>query len=250
MKLLQDKLSVVTGASRGIGADIARTIAAHGSNVVINYSSNRDKAQALADSIESEFEVKTLVLGFNVSEEKEVESAFSEIAEKMGSVDILVNNAGVAIDGLLLRAKIEDIEKTLKINLIGSILCAKAVLKPMMKARKGRIINMSSVIGEMGNAGQSIYAASKAGILGFTKSLAKEVGSRGITVNAITPGFIKTDMTSGMGEDQVKALLASTALGRLGETADISNTVVYLASDWASYVTGQTIAVNGGLHSS
>ncbi len=250
MKLLQDKLSVVTGASRGIGADIARTIASHGSNVVINYSSSKDKAEALAESIQSEFNVKTFVIGFNVSDDKEVESAFSEIADKMGPVDILVNNAGVAIDGLLMRTKIEDIEKTLKINLVGSILCSKAVLKPMMKSRKGRIINMSSVIGEMGNAGQSIYAASKSGLLGFTKSLAKEVGSRGITVNAITPGFIKTDMTSGMSEEQVKSLLATTALGRLGETADIANTVVYLASDWASYVTGQTIAVNGGLHCS
>ena len=248
MKLLDNKVSVVTGASRGIGADIAKTLASHGSNVVINYSSNKQKADELADIISKEYGVKTLVLGFNVSEESEVEKAFAEVTATFGSIDILVNNAGVAIDGLLLRSKSEDIDKTLKINLVGTMLCSKAVLKPMMKARKGRIINISSVIGEMGNAGQTAYAASKAGMLGFTKSLAKEVGSRNITVNAITPGFIKTDMTSEMSEEQVKGLLASTPLGRLGETSDISNTVVYLASDWSSYVTGQVIAVNGGLY--
>lgn len=248
MKLLENRISVITGASRGIGADIAKTLASHGSHVVINYSSNKVKAEELAQIISAEYGVKTLVLGFNVGEEDEVEAAFSEVSQKLGPVDVLVNNAGIAIDGLLLRTKLEDIEKTLKINLVGSILCSRAVLKPMMKSRRGRIINISSIIGEMGNAGQSIYAASKAGLLGFTKSLAKEIGSRNITVNAITPGFIKTDMTSEMSEEQVQGLLAGTALGRLGETSDISNTVVYLASDWSSYVTGQVIGVNGGLY--
>lgn len=248
MKLLEGKIALVTGASRGIGADVARTLAAHGAHVVINYSSNKEKADVLAAEIQSTHNVKTLVSGFNVADEDQVDQAVSHVVKELGGVDILVNNAGVAIDGLLMRAKLEDIQKTLHINLVGSILCAKAVLKPMMKARKGRIINMSSVIGEMGNAGQTVYAASKAGLLGFTKSLAKEVGSRGITVNAITPGFIKTDMTSEMSEDQVSSLLANTALGRLGDTSDISHTVLYLASDWAGYVTGQTIAVNGGLH--
>lgn len=248
MKLLENKVALITGASRGIGAGVAKSLAAQGADVVINYSSNKQKAEDLANEIKSEYGVRAITLGFNVAEESEVDAAVTQVVKDLGGLHILVNNAGIAIDGLLMRAKYEDIQKTLQVNLVGSILCAKAVLKPMMKARWGRIINMSSVIGEMGNAGQSIYAASKAGLIGFTKSLAKEVGSRSITVNAITPGFIKTDMTSEMTEEQVKSLLETTSLGRLGDVEDISNTVLYLASDWSSYVTGQVIAVNGGLH--
>ena len=248
MQLLKDKVSIVTGASRGIGADIAKSLASNGSHVVINYSSSKDKADELAKEISSEFGVKTLVLGFDVSDEAQVENAISDVLKTFSKIDVLVNNAGVAIDGLLLRVKPEDLEKTFKINLYGTINCSKNVIKSMMKSRSGRIINISSIIGEMGNAGQTLYSASKAGIIGFTKSLAKEVGSRNITVNAITPGFIQTEMTSSMSEDQVKALISGTALGRLGETKDVSNAVIYLASDMASYVTGNVIKVNGGLY--
>jgi 3-oxoacyl-[acyl-carrier protein] reductase len=246
--MLEGKVALVTGGSRGIGSEVSRLLASRGATVVINYSSSRERAEEVAQEIKKTSGTNPSCEGFDVGDEAQVETAFSRIMDRHGKIDILVNNAGITGDNLLLRMKLEDWDKVIRTNLTGSFLCAKAALKPMMKARAGRIINISSVIGEMGNAGQASYAASKSGIFGFTKSLAKEVGSRGITVNAITPGFIKTEMTDVMKEDQIKAMLESIPLQRLGDASDVAELVAFLASPASSYITGQVIGVNGGLH--
>jgi len=189
-----------------------------------------------------------MVSGFDVGNEEQVENAIKEATSKLGGIDILVNNAGITGDGLFVRTKLEDWERVIRTNLTGSFLCIRAVMKNMMKARWGRIINMSSVVGEMGNPGQASYCASKSALFGLTKSLAKEVGSRGITVNCVAPGFIKTDMTAELNEDQTKAMLATIPLGALGEASDIAMLVAFLAGKGGSYITGQVFGVNGGMH--
>ncbi len=246
--MLEGKVALVTGGSRGIGSEIAKVLAKSGATVVINYSSNKTKAEEVAQEIRNLDAPEPSCEGFDVGNEEQVEASYKAILERHGRLDILVNNAGITGDNLLLRMKLEDWDRVIRTNLTGTFLCSKAAVKPMMKARYGRIINISSVIGEMGNAGQTSYAASKAGVFGFTKSLAKEVGSRGITVNAVTPGFIKTDMTSEMTEEQVKPLLESIPLGTLGEADDVAQLVGFLSSPAAKYITGQIIGVNGGLY--
>jgi 3-oxoacyl-[acyl-carrier protein] reductase len=246
--MLEGKVALVTGGSRGIGSEIAKLLASRGATVVINFSFNKAKAEEVAQFIHDSGAPEPSCEGFDVGNEEQVEAAYSSILERHGRLDILVNNAGVTGDNLLLRMKLEEWERVIRTNLTGTFLCAKAAIKPMMKSRYGRIVNISSVIGEMGNAGQASYAASKAGVFGFTKSLAKEVGSRGITVNAVTPGFIKTDMTSEMTEEQVKGLLASIPLNTLGEASDVAELVAFLASPVSGYITGQVIGVNGGLY--
>ena len=243
---LTDKVAVVTGGSRGIGRAIATTLAAAGAAVVVNYKGN----QAAADAVVAEIAGaggQAVALQADVSQQAEVEQLFKAVIERFGKVDILVNNAGITRDGLLLRMKEDDFDAVLATNLRAIFLCTKAVLRPMTKARSGRIINISSVVGLMGNAGQANYAAAKAGIIGFTKSTAREMASRSITVNAVTPGYIETELT-GVLSDQIKgAILENIPLGRLGSPQDVANLVCFLASDAAAYITGQTLTVDGGM---
>lgn len=245
---IQGKVALVTGGSRGIGAEICRELAKAGCKVIVNYSSNKTKAEEVSNEISSVFGVETVVCGFDVGNEEQVESSLKEVTGKIGGIDILVNNAGITGDGLFVRTKLEDWEKVLRTNLTGSFLCSRAVIKHMMKARWGRIVNLSSVVGEMGNPGQASYCASKSALFGLTKSLAKEVGSRGITVNCVAPGFIKTDMTSELNEEQTKSMLANIPLGALGEASDIAMLVAFLAGKGGAYITGQVLGVNGGMY--
>jgi len=241
------KLALVTGASRGIGAAIAQTLAREGFHVALNFASNEAKAREVMDSILANGGTAELC-GFDVAEASAVDDAIDSLIQRTGTpVQVLVNNAGVSIDGLLMRLKNEDIERLLNINLRGSIYCTRAVTKGMMKARDGVILNISSVIGEMGNAGQSVYAATKAGLLGLTKSVAKELASRNIRCNAITPGYIETEMTGALTEPQKEAILRQVPMGSLGSAQDVAEMVAFLASPKARYVTGQVFAVNGGL---
>ena len=241
------KIALVTGASRGIGASIAKKLASEGSHVLINFSSNEARAQALVEEIRSSGG-SAEACGFDVSNSDQVAEKFDWIQKTHGGLTTLVNNAGITIDGLLLRLKDEDLDRTLAVDLKGAIFCTRAAAKPMMKARGGSIINISSVIGEMGNAGQSAYSAAKAGLLGFTKSVAKELASRNIRCNAITPGFIETDMTGALTNEQKEAILRSIPLGLLGTGEDVANLVSFLASPASRYITGQVIGVNGGMY--
>ena len=250
VKLLEGKNAIVTGAARGIGEAIALKFAEHGANVAFTYvsDSSKDKATAL--------EAKLIALGIkakayqsNAGDFAACESFVNDALATFGSVDICVNNAGISKDNLLLRMSPEQFEEVIKVNLNSVFYMTKQVIKPMMKARKGSIINMSSIIGEMGNAGQSSYAASKAGVIGFTKSVAKELGSRNIRCNAIAPGFVETDMTSYLKEgDSADKYKAGIPLGRFASAEDIANVTLFLASDLSSYVTGQTISACGGLN--
>ena len=239
---LNGQVAVVTGASRGIGRTIAEKLHEAGADVVLvarNEALLKETASAMGGA---------MVVSMDVSSTDEVEAGFKSIIQEKGKIDILVNNAGITRDNLLLRLKEEDIQQVLDVNLKSMFFTSKNVLKPMMKQRRGRIINITSVIGLMGNSGQSNYAASKAGIIGFTKSLAREVGSRNITVNAIAPGFIETDMTAELPENVQKEMAASIALGRFGSTEDVANAVLFLASDLAAYVTGEVMNVTGGMY--
>jgi 3-oxoacyl-[acyl-carrier protein] reductase len=241
--------AIVTGASRGIGAAIAKRLAKDGRPVLLNYTSatSESKAQALMDEIVGSGG-KAAVARFDVSQSSEVDAAFSEWAEKWGPIGVLVNNAGIAIDGLLLRLKDEDLDRMLDVDLKGAIYCTRAATKSMMRAKKGSVIQIASVIGEMGNAGQSAYSAAKAGLIGFTKSVARELSSRNIRVNAITPGFIGTEMTGALTEAQKEAILRSIPLGFIGSPDDVADLVSFLASDQSRYITGQVIGINGGLY--
>lgn len=247
MKSLENKIALVTGGSRGIGRAIAVKLASCGAKVVINYSSNEEEAKGTVALIR-EHGVEARMMRFDVADEKAVEAAVDAIKDDLGPVDILVNNAGVAFDNLLMRLKEEDFDRQIAINLKGAFYCAKACMRAMMKNRFGRIINISSVVGEMGNPGQTVYAATKAGLIGMTKSLAKELASRNILVNAITPGYIETDMTKDILEKGGDAILEHIPLKRTGKPEDIAAAVAFLASSDADYITGQVLSVNGGIY--
>ena len=244
---LSGKVALVTGGSRGIGRAAAAALANQGAHVVINYVSNEGAAREAAQAIE-QAGGKVELVQFDVANGEAAEKSITEVAKRLGRLDILVASAGVAIDGLLLRLKDEDFDRILSVNVKGAVSCARAAIRTMMRAKTGRIVFLSSVVGEMGNAGQTAYAASKAALLGVTKSLAREYASRGITVNAVTPGFVDTDMTSGLTDEQKSAMLSAVPLGRTGTAQEIAAAITYLASDEAGYVTGQALRVNGGMY--
>ena len=244
--LLDGKTALVTGASRGIGRAIALRLAAEGANIAINYAGNTAKAEETKAAIEVAGG-KAALFQADVSDSAQVEQMVASVLETFGSLDILVNNAGITRDGLLMRMKEEDFDAVLDTNLKGIFHVTKAVTKIMMKQRSGRIVNMASVVGIIGNAGQTNYAAAKAGVIGFTKSAAREFAARGITVNAVAPGFIATDMTAAMPEKAKEATLAAIPLRRMGTPEDVANAVLFLVSDQAAYITGQVVKVDGGM---
>jgi 3-oxoacyl-[acyl-carrier protein] reductase len=243
MRMTMKRVALVTGASRGIGRAIAIALAKDGLDVVVNYTANEAAA------------AETLALmgsgslsRFDVADQTQVETAIKQIATEKGRLDVLVNNAGIAVDGLLMRTKKDDWQKVLDVNLTGAFHCCKAAARYLLKAEHGRIVNLSSVVGEQGNAGQVSYAASKAGLIGMTKTLARELASRGVTVNCVTPGYIETDMTAAHVQGEYgEKLLKQIPLGRIGKPEDVAEAVRFLASEAASYVTGQVVRVNGGL---
>jgi 3-oxoacyl-[acyl-carrier protein] reductase len=241
---LSGEVVLVTGASRGIGAAIADTLAARGAKV-IGTATSESGAQAIAERMAAWSGVGRVL---NVSDGAAIEVLIDAIAKEFGPISILVNNAGITRDNLLMRMKDEDWQAIIDTNLTSVFKASKAVLRAMMKARKGRIISIASVVGVTGNAGQANYAAAKAGIIAFSKSLAKEIGSRGITVNVVAPGFIETDMTRDLPEDAKTAMMGQIALGRLGQPQDIAEAVAFLAGPSGGYITGETLHVNGGMH--
>ncbi len=244
--LLEGKTALVTGASRGIGRAIAETLAAEGAKVAINYAGNVKAAEEAKAAIEAAGGEAILVKA-DVSDPAAVQEMISTVTEAFGQIDILVNNAGITRDGLLMRMKDEDWDAVISTNLKGVYNCTKAVTKLMMKKRYGRIVNMTSVVGITGNAGQTNYSAAKAGVIGFSKSAAKELSSRGITVNMVAPGFIDTDMTAVLPEKVKEEMAAGIPLGRIGKAQDVANAVLFLVSDQASYITGQVVNVDGGM---
>jgi len=250
MKLVDGKVAIVTGAARGIGEGIALKLAEHGAHIAFSYvsESSADKAKALEEKLAA-LGVKAKAYRSNAGEFSQCETFVNDVVKDFGTVDICVNNAGISKDNLLLRMTQEQWDDVISVNLNSVFYMTKQVIRPMMKAKSGSIINMSSVIGLMGNAGQGSYAASKAGILGFTKSVAKELGSRNVRCNAIAPGFVETDMTSYLKEgEQADKYKAGIPLGKFGTTEDIANVTLFLASPLSSYVTGQVISVDGGLY--
>ena len=244
---LDGKVAVVTGGSRGIGRACCEALAEQGATVVINYVRGEQAARECADAI-TQKGGKAEIVAFDVADTAAIETALEGVIKKHGKLDILVANAGIAIDGLLLRLKDEDLDKLWNTNVRGAIQCARIASKSMMRAKTGRIVFMSSVVGEMGNAGQTAYAATKAAVIGAAKSIAREYASRNVTVNVIAPGFIDTDMTHAMNDAQKEAVLKAVPLGRTGAARDIATACVYLASDEAAYVTGQVLRVNGGMY--
>ncbi|HEV8084541.1 MAG TPA: 3-oxoacyl-[acyl-carrier-protein] reductase [Chitinophagaceae bacterium] len=248
MGLLENKISIITGGSRGIGEAIALKLAESGSHIAFTYVSSDDKAKALEEKLKS-FGVNAKAYKSNAGTYEDCEVMVNNVIKEFGGVDICVNNAGISKDNLLLRMTPAQWDEVMTTNLKSVFNMTKQVMRPMMKARKGSIINMSSIIGEMGNAGQSSYAASKAGVIGFTKSVAKELGSRNIRCNAIAPGFVETDMTSYLKEGEgAEKYKAGIPLGRFASPEDIANVALFLASDLSSYITGQTISACGGLN--
>lgn len=243
---LTDKVALVTGASRGIGRAIAILMAKQGADVVVNYSGSEGAAQETVDAIVA-LGRKAIKVKANVGDADEVAAMVEEAHTAFGRIDILVNNAGITRDGLLMRMKDSDWDDVMNINLKGVYLVTKAVSKIMMKQRSGKIVNMTSVVGVTGNAGQANYSASKAGVIGFTKTCAKELASRGITVNAIAPGFIHTDMTDVLPDKVKDAMVHTIPLGRMAEPEEVAVVATFLASDMASYITGQVINVDGGM---
>jgi 3-oxoacyl-[acyl-carrier protein] reductase len=241
-----EKVALITGGTRGIGKQIALTLASVGYNIALNYRTQNDELENIKNEIEA-YNVKCLLVKGDVSKFEDCETFVNEIIAEFGSIDVLVNNAGITKDMLLLRMKEEDFCQVINTNLVGTFNVTKNVIPHMMKARLGRIINISSVVGISGNAGQTNYSASKAGIIGFTKSLAKEVASRNILVNAVAPGFIKTDMTDILKEEVKEDIAKNIPLKRLGEAQDVANVVKFLASCDSSYITGQVINVDGGM---
>lgn len=247
MNKLKDKVALVTGGSRGIGKSIAKRLASEGAIVVINYKQNDSAANETKKEIEDAGGQAT-ISKFDVSDFDTVHQEIDKIIEKFGGLHILINNAGITKDTLLMRMKEDDWDSVISINLKGTFNCTRAVTRNMFKQREGRIINLTSVVGEMGNAGQTNYAASKAGVIGFTKACAREMAPRGITVNAVSPGFIKTDITDQLPEDMKKDYISKIPLNRFGTTEDVAGAVAFLTSDDASYITGEVFRVNGGIY--
>lgn len=243
---LTGKVAIVTGGSRGIGRATAEALAEAGAHVVVNYARSEAEAAEVVAGITSRGG-KAEAVRFDVAVSSEAEAAITEIAKRLGRLDVLVANAGISIDGLLVQLKDETLTKVFDVNVRGAIACARAAMKVMMRARTGRIVFVSSVVGETGNAGQTAYAASKAALLGVAKSLAKEYGKRGVTVNAVTPGYVETDMTKDLPAAAKEAMLAAVPLGRAATAREIAAPIVFLASDEAAYVTGAVLRVNGGM---
>jgi 3-oxoacyl-[acyl-carrier protein] reductase len=250
MKLLEGKLAIVTGAARGIGEGIVLKFAEHGANIAFSFvsDSSSEKAKKLEGKLK-ELGVKAKAYKSNAGDYAQCETLVNDVIKEFGTVDICVNNAGISKDNLLLRMTAEQWDEVMQVNLKSVFNMTKQVIRPMMKAKNGSIINMSSIIGEIGNAGQSSYAASKAGIIGFTKSVAKELGSRNIRCNAIAPGFVETDMTGYLKDGEAaEKYKAGIPLGRFATTEDIANVALFLACNWSSYITGQVVSVCGGLN--
>ncbi|KAB2337470.1 3-oxoacyl-[acyl-carrier-protein] reductase [Cytobacillus depressus] len=243
---LEGKIALVTGASRGIGREIALELARQGADIAVNYSGSEERANQVVAEIK-EMGRNAIAIKCDVSNSESVANMVKETVDSFGKLDILVNNAGITRDNLLMRMKEDEWDDVMNINLKGVFLCTKAVTRQMMKQRNGRIINISSIVGVSGNPGQANYVAAKAGVIGLTKTSAKELSTRGITVNAVAPGFITTDMTEKLPEDVKEQMLKQIPLARFGEPADIANVVVFLASEDSRYMTGQTLHVDGGM---
>ncbi|ADG72735.1 3-oxoacyl-[acyl-carrier-protein] reductase [Brachyspira murdochii] len=243
---LKNKTAIVTGSSRGIGKKIAEALAKEGANIVVT-ATNLDKASQVAEELKSSYNIETLALEHDAKSSESCKEVIAKTIEKFNSIDILVNNAGITKDMLVIQMDDSAWNDVISTNLSGAFYMSREAAKTMLRARKGKIINISSVIGKMGNAGQVNYAAAKAGIIGITKSMAKEFAPRNICVNAIAPGFIQTDMTDVLPEDTVKGIMSITPLKRLGTPEDVANLVLFLASDMSSYITGEVIAVDGGM---
>ncbi len=244
--LLENKIAVVTGAGRGIGRGIALALAREGAMVVVNYNGSKDRAEEVVRTIE-EAGGKATAIQCNISDFEAAKEFFANVVKEYGKIDILVNNAGITKDNLIMEMSEEEFQSVIQTNLAGTFHGVKFVTRPMMKQRQGRIINIASVSGVIGNMGQANYSASKAGVIGLTKAAAKELASRNITVNAVAPGFVATEMTDVLSDSVKEAAVATIPLGRFGEVEDIAETVVFLASDKAKYITGQVICVDGGI---
>jgi 3-oxoacyl-[acyl-carrier protein] reductase len=247
MMEFKNRVALVTGASRGIGRAVAIELARRGAFVVVNYAQNQSAAEKVLEEIRA-LGGGAYLCQFDVSDFSLVQDIIARVEQDFGGLHILVNNAGITRDGLVMRMKEEDWDEVIRIDLKGVFNCTRAALKSMIKQRYGRIVNVTSVVGEMGNSGQANYSAAKAGIIGFTKAVAKEVGSRGITVNAVSPGFIETDMTYNLPKDLKDRYIEEIPLGRFGTPEDVAKVVAFLVSDDASYITGEVIRVNGGLY--
>ncbi|EOB6885679.1 3-oxoacyl-[acyl-carrier-protein] reductase [Staphylococcus aureus] len=241
------KSALVTGASRGIGRSIALQLAEEGYNVAVNYAGSKEKAEAVVEEIKAKG-VDSFAIQANVADADEVKAMIKEVVSQFGSLDVLVNNAGITRDNLLMRMKEQEWDDVIDTNLKGVFNCIQKATPQMLRQRSGAIINLSSVVGAVGNPGQANYVATKAGVIGLTKSAARELASRGITVNAVAPGFIVSDMTDALSDELKEQLLTQIPLARFGQDTDIANTVAFLASDKAKYITGQTIHVNGGMY--
>ena len=244
--LLENKIAVVTGAGRGIGRGIALALAREGARVVVNYNGSKERAEEVVRTIE-EAGGKAAAIQCNISDFEAAKEFFANVVKEYGKIDILVNNAGITKDNLMMKMSEEEFQSVIQTNLAGTFHGVKFVTRPMMKQRQGRIINIASVSGVIGNMGQANYSASKAGVIGLTKAAAKELASRNITVNAVAPGFVATEMTDVLSDSVKEAAVATIPLGRFGEVEDIAETVVFLASDKAKYITGQVICVDGGI---
>ncbi|MBS6821438.1 MAG: 3-oxoacyl-[acyl-carrier-protein] reductase [Roseburia sp.] len=244
--LLENKIAVVTGAGRGIGRGIALALAREGAMVVVNYNGSKERAEEVVRTIE-EAGGKAVAIQCNISDFEAAKEFFANVVKEYGKIDILVNNAGITKDNLMMKMSEEEFQSVIQTNLAGTFHGVKFVTRPMMKQRQGRIINIASVSGVIGNMGQANYSASKAGVIGLTKAAAKELASRNITVNAVAPGFVATEMTDVLSDSVKEAAVATIPLGRFGEVEDIAETVVFLASDKAKYITGQVICVDGGI---
>lgn len=244
--MVSNKNAIVTGGTRGIGKEIAKTLAENGANIAINYRNYNEEVESLLEELRA-FGVKVIALKCDVSNEQEVDSFIKEVKDNLGSIDILVNNAGITKDGLLLRMSEKDFNDVIDVNLKGTFNMTKAVSSIMIRQRFGKIINLSSVVGIAGNAGQSNYAASKAGVIGFSKSVARELASRNINVNVIAPGYINTDMTKVLPDKVKEEVLKTIPMKKIGEPKEIANLVLFLSSNLSNYITGQVINVDGGM---